>query len=233
MIRGFYTAASGLVSQQNNMDVIANNVANISTTGFKPQQVAFSSLLQENINSGSGKTINVGHGIKPEKISMDFTQGELKKTDMPYDFAILGEGFFAVENEREKTTNYTRDGSFGVRTEGQRSYLADASGNYVLDSGNRKIEIGEKYDYKQIGVFKFKNPYGLKLSGGNRYSATEASGKAESVKNPEIKVGYLENSAVQIAEEMVRMIEASKSFSFGSKVIQAADEIERVINQLR
>ncbi len=233
MIRGFYTAASNLVSSQTHLDIVANNIANINTTGFKPQQTGFSSLLYENINGGAGNAISMGHGVKVESAGIDFTQGELKNTDMPFDFAILGEGFFAIENGKGADITYTRDGSFRVFREGQKSYLADAAGNCVLDSQNRKIEIGEEFNCARIGVFRFSNPFGLRLTGGNSFTATETSGKPESVKNPDIKTGYLENSAVFMVREMVKMIEASKSFSFGSKVLQAADEMERVINQLR
>ena len=233
MIRGFYTAASSLAAQQTSLNVIANNVANISTTGFKPQQVGFSSLLQENINGGAANTIRIGHGIRVSKTGLNLTQGDLKKTDMPLDFAIMGEGFFAVENEEGGDITYTRDGSFRSLIDGKRNYLVDASGNYVLDTRERKIQLGENFDYKQIGVFQFQNPYGLELAGGNRFSPTEASGDPEDIEKPDIKVGYLENSAVQMAEEMVKMIEASKGFSFGSRVLQTADEMEKTINQLR
>lgn len=233
MIRGFYTAASSLVAQQANLNVIANNIANVSTTGFKPQQAGFASLLHENINGGAANTIQVGHGVKLQKTGIHFAQGDLKQTDMPLDFAILGEGFFAVENEEDGTITYTRDGSFQASIDGRRSYLTDASGNYVLDARERRIQLDEDFDCREIGVFEFSNPYGLELVGGNRFLPTEASGDPEDVDEPDIKVGYLENSAVQMAQEMVKMIEASKGFSFGSRIVQAADEMERTINQLR
>ncbi len=233
MIRGFYTAASNLMSFKTHLDIVANNIANVNTTGFKPQQTGFSALLYQRINGGAGNAISVGHGVKVESTGIDFTQGELKSTDMPFDFAILGEGFFAIENRQTADIAYTRDGSFQILTEGQKSYVADASGNYVLDSQSRKMEAGEGFDPDKVGVFKFTNPYGLEFLGGNNFIPTEASGKPEAVKNPNIKVGCLENSAVSIAKEMVKMIEASKGFSFGSKVLQAADEMERTINQLR
>jgi flagellar basal body rod protein FlgG len=84
-----------------------------------------------------------------------------------------------------------------------------------------------------VGVYTFPNKYGLELAGGNQYKATEVSGEAEAVEKPVIKTGFLENSRVEIAKEMVKMIEASKGFAFGSKVVQTADEMEKVINQLR
>lgn len=233
MIRGFYSAASSLVSQQTNLNTIANNIANISTTGFKPQQAAFSSLLFENLNGGAGNFISSGHGVKVQKTGIDFTQGDLKFTDMPMDCAILGSGFFAIEDSEEGTITYTRDGSFNIRVDNSKSYLVNTAGNYVLDSGEKKIELKDGFNSSKIGVFVFENPYGLELLGGNQFKATDASGEAEAMKLPNVKVGYLESSGVQIAEEMVKMIEASKGFSFGSRIVQAADEMEKTINQLR
>lgn len=233
MIRGFYTAASGLISQQTNLNVIANNMANTNTIGFKPQHADFSSLIYEKINGGAANAISVGHGVKVEKTDIDFTQGGLNKTDMPYDYAIIGDGFFALENEEGGAISYTRDGSFQIITDGKKSYLGDGAGNYLLDSKEKKMEITDTYDYRQIGVFEFQNRYGLSQTGGNRFNATELSGEAEAVKEPEVKQGFLENSAVQVSIELVKMIEASKSFSFGSKIVQTADEMEKTINQLR
>ena len=232
MIRGFYSAASGLVSQQAHLNVIANNVANVNTTGFKPQQAGFTSLLYKNINGGAGNQISCGHGAKLDKTGIDFIQGDLKPTNMKYDFALLGPGFFAVEGKNGKVT-YTRDGSFDISVEGKRSYLVNRAGAYVLDSRERKIEINESFDSAQIGVFNFTNIYGLELLGGNQFAATECSGKVELVNKPNIKVGFLENSSTQVSKEMVKMIEATKSFSFSSRIVQAADEMEKTVNQLR
>ncbi len=95
MIRGFYSGASCMVSQQNNLNTIANNIANTSTTAFKPQQASFSALMYQNLNGGAGEgnDISIGHGTRIQKTGVDFTQGELKSTDVPTDCAILGEGF--------------------------------------------------------------------------------------------------------------------------------------------
>ncbi|GAB1477089.1 flagellar basal-body rod protein FlgG [Bacillota bacterium] len=233
MIRGFYTATSGLISQQTNLNVIANNIANTNTIGFKPQHSDFSSLIHAKLNGGAANQISAGHGVKVEKTDIDFTQGSLVKTDMPYDYTIIGEGFFALESKEGGDISYTRNGSFQIVMDGKKSYLGDGSGNFVLDSKDKKIEITDKYDYKQIGVFAFPNRYGLAQTAGSRFNETELSGEAEAVKSPEIKQGFLENSGVQLSLEMVKMIEASKSFSFGSKLVQTADEMEKTINQLR
>jgi flagellar basal-body rod protein FlgG len=246
MIRGFYTGASALVSQQTNLNTIANNMANISTTAYKPQQTAFSALMYQNIGGGAGEgnNISAGHGVRVQKTGIDFSQGDLNNTNMPMDCAILGEGFFAVENGEDGTISYTRDGSFRLAVDGSEAYLVDSAGNYVLDADGGWIEVTAAetdadgnitggFDSSQVGVYAFPNKYGLELAGGNKYRATELSGEAEALENPVVKAGYLENSRVQTAQEMVKMIEASKGFSFGSKIVQTADEMEKVINQLR
>lgn len=247
MIRGFYSAASGMTSQQTNLNSIANNVANISTTGFKPQQASFSSLLYENIN-GQSNPIQCGHGIRLGQLGIDFKQGQLFNTEMPLDCAILGEGFFAVEDQMNGTVTYTRDGNFQIQVDGKDRYLVNSSGEYVLDPDGDRIELKEKItevngkktgtgqldlDQSGIGVWTFPNPYALNLIGGNRFEATEAAGEPEAVENPAIQFGYLESSAVDMAKEMVKMIEASKAFSLNSRVLQTADELEKTVNQWR
>lgn len=237
MIRGFYAAASGLVTQQTHLNTIANNIANVNTTAFKPQQAAFSSLLYENLNGGAGNLITNGHGVKVQHTGLDFAQGTPIKTDKPTDLAILGEGFFAIENRWDEGITYTRDGAFRYAMEDGDMYLVNGAGDYVLtmDGDRMEIEAGEVFDVSEVGVFSFPNPYGLQAIGGNQYLETELSGEAEEMEEPApvVKTGYLESSAVQLAEEMVKMIEASKGFAFNSRVIQAADEMEKLSNQLR
>ena len=248
MIRGFYSGASSMVSQQTNLNTIANNMANISTTSFKPQNTAFSALLYQNINGGDGEYIQNGHGVKVQKTGIDFTQGDLQSTGMSMDCAIVGDGFFAVENKEDGSITYTRDGAFELSVDDSEAYLVNGAGDFVLDADEERIEVAPVttttdsdgnitteggFDHSQIGVFSFSNPYGLELVGGGQYKATEASGEAEEIEEPTLKVGYLEASGVELSQEMVKMIEASKAFALGSKIVQTADEMEKVTNQLR
>lgn len=250
MIRGFYTATSGLIAQQAHLNAIANNVANVNTTGFKPQQTGFASLLYANMygGAGAGNEVNVGHGVKVQQLAIDFTPGTLTRTNMPFDLAIVGEGFFALEEDGNEELTYTRDGSFGLFVDGDEAYLVNSAGRYVLDSDGSRIQLQEKtekvgdeevktgqwdFDASKVGVFTFPNPYGLSLQGGNRFAATEVSGEAEALETPNVQSGYLEGSAVSLSQEMVKMIEASKGFSLASKIVQTSDELEKIINQLR
>ncbi len=248
MIRGFYAGASCMMSQQTSMNTVANNIANISTTAFKPQNTAFSALMYQNVNGGDGNYISTGHGVVVQKTGVNYTQGDLRSTGMEMDCAIIGDGFFAVENKDDGTITYTRDGAFELSVSDSTSYLVNGAGNYVLNADGERIEVPAVttttdasgittttggFDSSKVGVYKFANNYGLELAGGGQYKATDRSGEAEAVEKPTIRTGYLEASGVQIAQEMVKMIEASKAFSFGSKVVQAADDMEKVVNQLR
>jgi len=233
MIRGFYTASSGLISQQNYLNTIANNVANISTTAFKPQVTAFSSLLYENIDGGAGTNISTGHGAKVEKNGIDFTESGQEKTDQPLDCAIEGDGFFAVQNKSANTVTYTRDGAFSISVEGDQKYLVNTEGNYVLGTDKNPINITNGFEANSVGIFSFSNPYGLQLTGNNQYAATNVSGQATVNTENTIKTGYLETSGTDLTKEMTKMIEASKAFSFNSKILQSTDDIEKIVNQLR
>ena len=233
MIRGFYSATQGLLSNQTYLNNIANNIANSETTAFKPQQTAFASLLYSNIDGGSGTLISTGSGAKVEKTDIDFTPGALVKTDAPLDCAIIAKGFFAIQNKNTNGITYTRNGAFSKSVEGNNQYLVDKAGNYVLGSNSQKIELSQGFDEKAIGVFNFSNPYGLKQLGSNQFEATATSGQGTIYNAGSIKTGYLESSATDLASEMTKMIEVSKSFSFNTTVLQTTDQMEKIVNQLR
>lgn len=233
MIRGFYAAKTGMISQQNALNVISNNVANINTLGFKPQVTAFASLLYENIDGGAGTNISTGHGAKVQKIGIDFTQGELEPTRREMDCAIEGEGFFGILDRGTNTVTYTRDGVFHVSVEGDQKYLVDISGNYVLGKDNDRINITAGYDSELIGVFSFPNRYGLQLLGTNQFAATANSGAAQVDNVSIIRTAYLESSATDSASEMVKVLQANSAFSFNSRIVQSTDDMEKTVNQLR
>lgn len=233
MIRGFYSATSGLIAQQNHMNIIANNLANTSTTAYKPQTADFETLLYANLNGGNGEEIQSGHGTRLQGAAIQFSQGTLLQSGVETDLAIIGEGFFALQDKENGGIRYTRDGSFQISQEKGTTYLVSSRGEYVLDDKQKKIDLKDGFDPAKLGVFIFPNKYGLTPVGGNAFVETEGSGKAVLLKGPEVKSGYLEGSAVEVGQEMVRMIEASKGFGFNAKLVQAADEMEKIINQLR
>ncbi|HHV50835.1 MAG TPA: flagellar hook-basal body protein [Clostridiales bacterium] len=228
MIRGFYSASLGLNNSQTKLDTIANNVANVNTTGFKSQAASFSdtlySNLQENVNIGSGSRV-AGNSIR-------FQNGAMQQTGEALDFAIDGDGFFAVI-DRNGNVFYTRSGAFSVSVEGDNNYLVTSEGFYVLGQDMNFIAVTDGEPAAMPGVFDFPNVYGLQLLGGSRFAETPLSGQAQPVEDARVMQGYLEGSAVDLVEEMSKMIEAQRVFQMNSKIIQVADEMEQTANTLR
>lgn len=163
MIRSLWTAASGMMTQQTNVDTISNNLANINTTGFKKESAEFKSLLYQTIqeqsydNNGDPKPsgIQVGLGVRNSAIVSQYTQGTLVETGNDYDLAIEGKGFFMVR-AKDGSTAYTRNGSFGLKNGVDGLTLADSDGNAVLDTQGRPIVIDELYNPSEITI----NEYG-------------------------------------------------------------------------
>lgn len=249
MIRGFYTASSGLKWQQASLDVAANNIANINTVGYKPQQLEFMEALSSSLAS-AGEDVQklvAGSGVKGAETAKSFAQGTLETTGRNLDVAIEGNGFFATA-DRNGQISYTRAGNFSASTVDDQNYLVSASGDFVLSQSGEPVTFeGQPEDLVlggpgggdaegtavSLGVFKFSNPYALEQGGEDKYRANAASGVAEDADDATIKQGYLETSAVDMAAEFTRVIQAQRAFQFNAKMIQVADEIEQMTNTLR
>lgn len=244
MIRGFYTARSGLITHQENMNILANNMANVNTAGFKAIRSSFTDLMYQNLNcETAANTAQAGHGVKINKTDLLMDQGAFEPTQRALDFALTKENaFFAVQNA-DGEIQYTRAGNFILSGDGDTYYLAAANGDRVLDMDGEEIELELDEDENPIlepgvvGVYTFPNHYGLAAAGNSRLAQTELSGEAEAVDLDETELpvmsGYLEKSAVEMASEMVKVIEASKAFSFSARMVQVADEVEQTVNSLR
>ncbi len=189
----------------------------------------------------------VGHGVKSDYNDVVFSQGSLSATDNELDFAIVGDGFFGVELS-DGSTGYTRDGSFAISLEGDSPYLVDSTGNYILDSAGARILLETNddgsVDMSQVadilGIYTFPNPFGLKSFGNNIYTENEISGAATGgsagsgdIGENEILQYSLELSTVNVADEMVDVIQTQRGFTLTSKIVQTADQIEEIINNLR
>ncbi|MBE5970086.1 MAG: flagellar hook-basal body protein [Lachnospiraceae bacterium] len=271
MVRALWSAASGMTSQQTNVDVIANNLANVNTTGYKTQTAQFKSLLYQTLQSktttANGETkpvgAQVGLGTRISSISSVFKQGNMTATNIDTDFAIDGQGFFAVQGI-DGDTYYTRDGSFiWALGPGGGVMLCNAEGLPVLDSTGAPIELGEEYQTSKItidasgevcypddqnnpqkigmkiGLYQFTNAGGLERASSSRYKITDASGEAmsedefDNLNKSTIRQGYLEASNVQVVDEMVNLIVAQRAYEMNSKAIQAADDMMQQANNLR
>ena len=240
MIRGYWTARAGMISHQTRMDTIANNMANASTTAFKPQRSSFKDLIYQNVNRIQAQdSAMVGAGVKVNTNDSLMMQGALYPTERELDMALLGDGDFFMLEASNGDILYSRAGNFYLQLEDdETAYLVDGSGNRVLDVDGEQIELelidGKfNFDPQIVGIYRFPNQYGLTRMGDNGYVETASSGAPELVEIPEYKQGYLEGSAVQISQEMVGVIEASKAFSLSARMSQVADEVEQTINNLR
>ena len=262
MIRAMGTAASGMKAQQMNIDTIANNLANVNTTGFKKSHTEFQDLLYEKVMPGGqvdaeGKAlpnrIEIGHGVKLVATNKNFSQGTVVSTGNPLDLMVEGDGFFQVRLA-DGSIKYTRDGSFkmdaertivtsaGYRLEPEVQIPEDAVELSVSREGVISVMIhGDDSNTQEIGqleLARFPNPAGLTARGGNLFTETPASGRPI-LELPgyngvgETASGFLEMSNVETVDELVSMISAQRAYELNSKTITMADEMLQTVNRLK
>lgn len=229
MIRAYYTATNGAISNQNYLDVMSNNMANIQTEGYKKAKAEFSDLLYSNVQGTSGKTL-VGSGSRLERVDVLFEQGAPYATGNETDYAIQGDGFFAIQFE--DNTYFTRGGSFQAMDVDGESYLM-YQGGYVLDENEEPIMIEDGNINATIGVFVTENNSDMQRAGNNLFKLANENAEYTLSESPKLLQGYLEASGVEVSDEMVKLIQIQRAFQLNSKVIQTADEIEQTINSLR
>ena len=260
--RSLRTAASGMYAQQLNIEVIANNIANMNTHGFKRNKAEFQDLMYQEVpvnslsasqSNGSTTTnkIQIGNGVQPVSTQKIFEQGDIQPTNNQFDVALQGEGFFQV-TKADGTKAYTRDGSFKVNSEGKLTtstgYLLDPEITLTEDTvgisigRDGTVEIventGNKFVADQIQIVRFLNPGGLKALGDNLFAETEASG-IPIIGTPgtngfaEIHQGFLEMSNVDIVEEMIAMITAQRAYEINSKTVKTVEEMMTMANNLK
>jgi flagellar basal-body rod protein FlgG len=261
MIKAMRTAASGMYAQQLNVDNIANNLANVNTTGYKKSKVEFQDVLYTRLRTPGAEVaagakvpvgLDVGYGAKPVATQRFFTEGNLQQTGNPLDLAIEGDGFFQIQLPSGEVA-YTRDGSFKLSSDGQ---IVTSDGYFMLPNLNIPTETesisisadgivsvkltgdSEPQEIGQIELARFINPAGLEAMGHNLYSVSNASGSAI-LGNPTLEgfggvnQGYLEMSNVEIVEEMVNMIMAQRAYEINSKAIQTSDEMSELASNLK
>ncbi len=242
MKMAFYAGAAGIIAQQQAMDNIGNNMANVSTTGYLGTEVSFSSLLNTEMYVNTPNDPLGGNGAKAVNMGLRLDGASYVSTENPYDFAIMGEGFFAVDSDGE--VQYTLDGSFNVSLEGDLAYLTTVDGSYVLNQNYERISLewsAEKgrYEYEdlseQLGVFQFLNPSMLNPVHSNRFTPTPQSGAPVSALegSSEVRQSVLKNSNILLEDEMADLITTQRAYQLSSRVIQVADENEQTVNSLR
>jgi flagellar basal-body rod protein FlgG len=241
MNMSFYAAAVGAAQQQLRMGVQSNNIANVNTYGFKAEKPSFSALMYADLVGINNANLPKGAGARMILADNDFAGGFLRDTGYEHDYSIVGDGFFALQDPQTGEISYTRDGSFtkaGYQDEyGEQAWrLSDGDGRWVLGEDWEPIELpaapGESAQFT-IGVFDFINTNGMHPVGANRFLPVPKNGDPYPVQNGQYNQGFLEASNVDLANEMVKVIEAQRSFTYALKMVQTSDEIETTVNGLR
>lgn len=261
-MRSLMTAATGMEAQQITIDTIANNLANVNTTGFKRSRANFHDLLYQTLrapgqNSTAGTIvpsgIQIGAGTRVSNVEKMFSEGAVKITNRSLDLMVMGEGFFRVQRD-DGSIAYTRDGSFKLDSGGR---MVNADGfplvpEVVVPPGithdkiqvgldgviSVRVEGGGNQEIGQIQLANFINPTGLDSQGRNLFASTQSSGdpvlaKPNAAGFGSLGQGELEGSNTNIVEEMVNMITGQRAYEINSKVIQTGDQMLQETNSIR
>ncbi|MBI5816302.1 MAG: flagellar basal-body rod protein FlgG [Nitrospinae bacterium] len=261
MIRSLHTGATGMVAQQMSIDVIANNLANVNTLGFKKSRADFQDLLYQTLRAPGTVTstgnqvptgIQVGLGVKPSAVTKLFAQGDMKNTANELDLAIEGKGFFQIQKP-DGTIGYTRAGNFQVDATGQ---IVNSDGYplyppVTLPQDTTLVSIDQQgvinasqpssttpTQAGQIELANFVNPAGLSSDGKSLFTETEGSGTpitglAGQNEFGTILQGYVEVSNVSVVEELTQMIMSQRGYEVNSKTVTASDEMLQTANNLK
>lgn len=260
MINSLWISKTGMEAQQMQLDVISNNLANSSTNGFKRANAVFEDLMYQNLRqAGSNSSeqsqlptgLQVGLGVRTVATSRSFSQGALQQSSNKLDVAVQGNGFFQVTMP-DGTTNYTRDGSFQVDSQGRLvtatglpiangvTVPANATSIAISGDGTVTAQIPGTVSPQSIGTIalaSFINPAGLDPKGQNLYAETPASGQPNSGTPGanglgSLMQGYVESSNVNVVQELVTMIQTQRAYEMNSKAIQTSDQMLQKLGQL-
>ncbi|CAG1017635.1 Flagellar basal-body rod protein FlgG [Burkholderiaceae bacterium] len=260
MMRSLWISKTGMEAQQTQLDTISNNLANVSTNGYKKSHAVFEDLMYQNLrqagaNSSEQTTLptglQVGLGTRAVATSRNFSQGNLQQSANNLDVAVLGNGFFEVQMP-DGTTGYTRDGAFQVNSTGQlvtnNGYLvnpgitipANAQSVTIGSDGTVSVTVPGQATAQSIGqlqIASFVNPAGLEPKGQNMFGETTASGTPNSGTPGEnglgsLRQGFVETSNVNVVEELVAMIQTQRAYELNSKAIQTSDQMLQKLAQL-
>jgi flagellar basal-body rod protein FlgG len=258
MIDALYIGATGLAAQQTAVDTISNNLANVNTSGFKKSRVSFEDMVYRSVapknllESAEQSDKKWGTGVAVTGVGKVFTLGDLKKTDNALDLAINGQGFLEVLMP-DGNVAFTRAGTLEINRDGLLSAAGgnplqqmirvppDATQLTIDPKGVVRAIVPNQRDPIELGQLElamFSNPGGLNPVGDNLYLATDRSGTASFAKAGEdgsgvLQQGYLESSNVKLVEEMISLMLAQRAYEVNAKVVQAADDLLAMSNNLR
>lgn len=246
MNRSFYTGAIGAQQQKQSMNVTANNLANINTYGFKGDRSVFSGLIYQNLKGQERDEVQVGVGTALQTTDTNFAQGAPVETGRWQDYMIHGDGFFALVDLSSGEVSFTRNGAFSIASLERRTgfnddngqpltetvyYLSDGSGRFVMGTDGGMIEVDDPTKMYPVGIFDYMRYDGMEHADGTRFLAVDKNGGL-AVGTGKLVQRVLENSNVDLAEEMTKLIEIQRAYSMALKMMTTSDEIESTINNL-
>jgi len=260
MIRSLWIASSGMQAQQTQLDAISNNLANASTNGYKSSHAVFEDLIYQNLRQSGANTteqtqlptgLQIGLGVRPVATSRNYAQGNLQQTTNNFDLAIQGNGFFQVQMP-DGTTEYTRDGSFQLNSNGQivtnNGYTvlpgitvpANAQSVTIGQDGTVSVTVAGQATPQTLGQIQlanFVNPPGLDPRGQNLFAETASSGTpnvgaANANGFGSVQQGYVETSNVNVVTELVGMIQTQRAYELNSKAITTSDQMLQKLSEL-
>ncbi len=258
MLKGLYTGTMGMLTQWTDLDVVANNLANIDTAGYKKDEtifIPFEQILIHRLYDNYIMTQNgprdkrpvvgpLGTGVGISEIATLYLQGPIQKTDNEFDLAIGGAGFFTIEGPQNKIF-YTRNGTFtldaqgylvtqnGYKVMGSKGYIQITQKNFAVQE-NGRVLVTESTDWKSpqeidlLKIVDFKDKKGLQKVGNNLFEATQYAGEPEILTQPKILQGYLEKSNVNPIEEMVKMIEVQRIYEINQRAVTSFDDTLKI-----
>lgn len=254
MVRGLYTAYTGMINQQKRLDTVTNNLANASTTGFRREGLtskSFDQMLTVKLNDLSVPYLNEGIGkmslgVKIGENYTDYSQGSFKETGNTYDLALAGNGFFTISYTDKKgntSEKYTRDGEFTMDSEGylrtlEGDYVQGEGGNIMIPVETSEVSIRDNGDIYADGeyvdslrIVDFEDYNNIEKFGENLYNVVDGATETEST--AAVKQGYLEMSNINVVKEMVEMITISRAYESNQKLIQTEDDmLDKSVNQV-
>lgn len=258
LIQTMYNGLHGMLSHQQNLDTIANNIANVNTHGYKRSRTEFKETLYARMLSPTDNApqINLqrGTGVVPAQTLHNFGQGASLDTARTLDFALEGPGFFTVVTPAGERL-YTRDGAFYLTPEADGDYLVDKQGCYLLGADGARIRIpgdasslsadargalslrtetgDDAVPFARLALTEFDNPGGLQAAGDSRYRPSENAGAPREAIDTTLRQGALEASNVDYAEEMARLIRAQRAYQLSSRCVTTADQMAQICNSIR
>ena len=240
MLQAFYGAAVGAQQQMDRMDVHGNNIANVNTYGYKAEKPAFGVLMNTMVNGVDGAQLPKGSGAAMVSTATDFRQSDLEETGRDQDYAIIGDGFFALYDPSTQEISYTRDGSFTISSFQETNddgapetvwYLSDGEGRQVLDTSGYPIVVTDPTAEQPVGAFLIQYEDGLQHADSQRFLTGDKNG-AIWISTAEVRRGVLESSNTDLATELGKVIETQRAYSYALRMVTTADEVETTINNL-